>query len=333
MNVVRNLDTDASHRAGRKNLRLSGAWGLILTLRLGLIAGLLLGSLISAHASPLVVTGKTTADATALANLLFTAGFTIDGATLVGSSNSTEFQQGTFTGGTGILPFESGVLLTSGNSLLAPGPNSTPSATKSWATAGDTQLNTLSGGNTQDANILTISFHKTAPTSPDVISFQYVFASEEYNEFVGSPFNDVFGFFLNGTNIALIPSTTLPVSINNVNCGAHAAYYQSNDPFNSTVGGCSGTFTALNTQYDGMAGGLGSLSLFASGTLAPGVNTIKLAIADTSDSVLDSGVFLKAGSFVNAPPPDVPEPASILLFGTAFALVAGRLLKTRRYHN
>jgi hypothetical protein len=53
------------------------------------------------------------------------------------------------------------------------------------------------------------------------------------------------------------------------------------DPCEDNQGGCSGAFTALNTQYDGIAGGLGSLALFATGTLAPGVNTIKLAIADT----------------------------------------------------
>lgn len=49
--------------------------------------------------------------------------------------------------------------------------------------------------------------------------FSFVFASEEYNEYVNSSFNDVFGFFVNGVNIALVPGTSTPVAINSVNCG------------------------------------------------------------------------------------------------------------------
>jgi len=51
-------------------------------------------------------------------------------------------------------------------------------------------------------NAATLTF-KFIPTA-DTISFQYVFGSEEYSEFVGTPFNDTFAFLLNGHNIALI---------------------------------------------------------------------------------------------------------------------------------
>ncbi|MDV7399928.1 choice-of-anchor L domain-containing protein, partial [Arthrospira platensis SPKY1] len=68
----------------------------------------------------------------------------------------------------------------------------------------------------------------------DTIMFRYVFASDEYPEFVCSSFNDVFGFFLEGPdpstgqtvqrNLANVPGTDLPVSINSVNNGQLGSY-------------------------------------------------------------------------------------------------------------
>lgn len=295
--------------------------------RPGRFAVLLLGLSLSTLADPLIVTGVTPTDGNALtlAQQLAGAGIAVDSATFIGNANTTAFQQGTFTGGAGILPFDSGVLLTSGNALSAPGPNTSPSASTDWQAPGDIQLTTLAGHNTYDANILTFTFHKSDPTAPDVLSFQYVFASEEYNEWVNSQFNDVFAFYLNGTNIALVPGTSTPVSINSVNCSVNAGFYQSNDPFDSAQGGCTGAHTNLNTQYDGIAGGLFAQPLFASGPLIVGENTIQLAIADAGDHVLDAGVFLKAGSFVPQPPPSVPEPSALwIALATFGGLIGGR---------
>jgi len=55
---------------------------------------------------------------------------------------------------------------------------------------GRSGLTVLAGIATFDAAVLNFDF---IPDS-DTVQFQYVFGSEEYNEFVGSPFNDVFGF-------------------------------------------------------------------------------------------------------------------------------------------
>jgi len=90
----------------------------------------------------------------------------------------------------------------------------------------DSDLAAASGESIQDACIIEFDFMPTGDTA----RFNYIFGSEEYHEWVNTQWNDVFGFFLsgpgiNGTysngsiNIAVVPGTTLPVSISNVNCG------------------------------------------------------------------------------------------------------------------
>ena len=72
---------------------------------------------------------------------------------------------------------------------------------------GNAQLDALiPGGATEDASVLTIVFTPTG----NQIQFSYVFASEEYNEFVGSIFNDVFAFFVGNSNYARLPGTNTP---------------------------------------------------------------------------------------------------------------------------
>lgn len=230
---------------------------------------------------------------------------------------------GTFTGGVGILPFPIGVILTSGSAAGAIGPNNDDQFTVINSGGADAQLTALSGQPTFDAATLEFIFIPTAPT----ISFQYVFASEEYNFFVGSEFNDVFAFFLNGTNIALVPGTSTAITINNVNCTSNSQFYTDNGGGSGGGGPCGSA--NLDTQYNGLAGANAAFSLFAVGNVNPGVqNTIRLAIADAGDDVLDSGVFLAGGSFVNQPPSVVPDASSSLsLLGLGIGALA--LVKRR----
>jgi len=232
---------------------------------------------------------------------------------------------GTFTGGAGILPFPTGVILTSGSAAGAIGPNNDEAFTVLNSGVADAQLTALSGQPTFDAATLEFSFIPTAST----ISFQYVFGSEEYNFFVGSEFNDVFSFFLNGTNIALVPGTSTPISVNNVNCTVNSQYYTDNGGGIGDGGPCGNA--NLDTQYNGLVGANAAFALFAVGNVNPGVqNTIKLALADAGDDALDSGVFLAGGSFVNQPPTTtVPEPGTFLLLGGALAGVAMRARRRR----
>ena len=200
--------------------------------------------------------------------------------------------RGKFWGGPGNIGIEDGVILTSGSVNIAPGPNSSGGAGQNVNTSGDPDLGQLAGVSTFDACILEFDF---IPQS-SMVSFRYVFGSEEYHEYVNS-FNDVFGFFIsgpgingpysnNGINIALVPLSTDPVSINTVNNGTtnqgpcmNCVYFVHN--------------TQNFTQYDAF-----TTVLTAWATVTPcETYHIKLAIADGSDHALDSGVFLEANSF------------------------------------
>lgn len=141
---------------------------------------------------------------------------------------------------------------------------------------------------THDAAVLEFDFVPSA----DTITWDYVFGSEEYNEYVFA-YNDVFGFFLNGTNVALLPDGTTAVSIDNINNYVNADFYRDN-----AQGGAGGDAnnSPFNTQLDGM-----TTVLSVSSHVIPGItNHIKLAIADTRDYVLDSVVMIRARSFKTA---------------------------------
>lgn len=234
-------------------------------------------------------------NATTLANDILGGGVSLISASISGSSLAS----GTFTGGLSAgIGIDTGILLTSGFASNVTGSNLSSGITGDNSGAGYAPLNTLSGGTTHDANVLTINFNLTNPGS---LFFNYVFGSDEYNEYVGSQYNDVFGFFLDGTapanNLALIPSTTTPVSINTVNSGSNSAYYNNNSP------------TVFAFEYDGFTK---VLTATASG-LSAGNHTITLAIADTSDYVFDSGVFIQGGTLSDTPTSTAPEGGATLI--------------------
>ncbi|TMA31744.1 MAG: hypothetical protein E6J87_14855, partial [Deltaproteobacteria bacterium] len=225
------------------------------------------------------------------------------GVTLVsGSASFTGFNDGSgfFTGGEDFLPFNEGIFLTSGRVSQLPGPNTGSESSnpdlfddqieKGAITPGDQQLSQLVGAPTFNAAVLEFSFIP----SHDVVSFRYVFGSEEYNEFVGSEFNDIFAFFLNGSNIALIPGSQVEIQINSVNAKSNSQFFTDN-----TLPAAS-----LNTKLDGLVGV--SRALFATGPVIAGrVNTMRLAVADVADARFDSAVAIERGSFIDAPPPAV----------------------------
>jgi hypothetical protein len=199
---------------------------------------------------------------------------------------------GSFNGTASNLGLNTGIIMTNGRANNAPGPNNIANRSTNNGLAGDAQLTSIAGTNTFDATILEFDF---IPYS-DTIRFEYIYASEEYNEYVGL-FNDPMAFFISGPgfgtpyNMARVPGTTTPVSINTINNGYSAvcpatgpcvncAYYFDN---------CGGT----TVQYDGF-----TTPMTAFAVVQPCQQYhIKIAIADALDRIYDSAVFLKAGSF------------------------------------
>jgi outer membrane protein OmpA-like peptidoglycan-associated protein len=167
------------------------------------------------------------------------------------------------------------------------------------------------------------------------ISFSYVFGSEEYPEYVGSRYNDVFGFIIDGEklhhlNLATVPKTLLPVTVNNINSKSNKTFYIDNDyfkkadlkknlpgkekvkkdktPYSDYYETDKKKLKKLNQelvktiQFDGM-----TVLMTASCYVVPYTKYhMKIAIGDVGDPQYDSGVFLEEGSF--ATEKDVRQP-------------------------
>jgi gliding motility-associated-like protein len=234
-------------------------------------------------------------------NVLLGQGINISNIKFNGSSvnaNAMNDQIGQFSNGsTTNIGINKGLILSTGNAIIAKGPNDRSLATlpTSNALEGDLDLSILT--NNQIIKNVAILEFDFIPVG-NKLNFNFVFASDEYPEFVNDFYNDNFGFFISGPgisgpftgsaqNIALIPNTTLPVSINNLNNGTanngpceYCAYYVNNE------GGGS-------IQYDGF-----TTLLVANADVQCGQTYhIKLAIANVGDNLYDSAVFIEGASF------------------------------------
>lgn len=208
-------------------------------------------------------------------------------------------QVGSFTCTNCGIGFTNGMIVSTGDVAVANGPNNTNAGTLGGGNFGvsDPDLASLVNFGLNDAATVTFQF----VAQSDSVSFNYVFASEEYPTFVNSSFNDVFGFFLSGpgingpftnnaVNIALIPGTNLPVAINSVNAGTNDAGCTNCQFYNVNTGNPD----PFTTQFDGYTVPLQAVydQLICGETY-----TIKIAIADAGDTSYDSAVFFEANSF------------------------------------
>jgi gliding motility-associated-like protein len=211
---------------------------------------------------------------------------------------------GYFENGTSSIGLEKGIILSTGPIAHAVGPNNLTDKSGDFNyIGGDSDLNLLANTTVRDRVGLEFDF---VPLD-SFVTFRYVFASEEYCEFVGSDYNDVFGFFISGPgiqgtfsndsrNIALIPGSNDFVAINTVNHLHNAGQFIRNElPADALQCGMvpqSSPFTPL-IQYDGFTRRLTArLQLIPCETYH-----LRMVVADVGDNFYDSAVFLEAESF------------------------------------
>lgn len=199
------------------------------------------------------------------------------------------------------MPFTSGLLMTTGSVYNAVGPNNNPHSDLDNGFPGYAPLNPLLGVSTHNAAI--ISFD--AIPNGDTLRIRYIFASEEYPEYVGSQFVDGVAIFISGPgisgtqNIARLPDGT-QIVVNNVHNGTsnpapgvtpigpvYPQYFVENG------NGTQAPYNSSNTylQYDGL-----TVPLTAKSKVTPNETYhVVIAIADAGDGILDSGVFIEEG--------------------------------------
>lgn len=232
-------------------------------------------------------------------------------AGIINSNQIGVFQRNGFTQ----FPFVSGLVMCTGDAMVAEGPNDSYSADENpTASFVESSLNSLVLMDLNDCASLDFDFM----TNSDTFVFRYVFASEEYCEYVNSQYNDIFAFLLTGPdpvtlvqttkNVAIIPGSVsasnpngIPVAINNVNHGYHAVDSDGpgDSPSYSQYFIHNSSYTG--TQFDGY-----TTALEAGATIQACVNYhMKLSVCDVSDNLYDSGVFLEEHSFESAPDPSL----------------------------
>ena len=198
-----------------------------------------------------------------------------------------------------------GILLSTGDVFDAIGPNKSANIGTRGSGWGDKDLQAIATGVVMDA--VALEFDLIALR--DSIVFEYVFASDEYPEFVDKGVNDIFGFFLTQQNsraifpmnLAQVPNSRKPVSINNINHRMNEQYFLRSDFLTAH----DDAFWKENPQlflrarfveYDGF-----TTILRATAKLEPGKTYhLKFAIGDVGDRIYDSAVMLKAKSFASS---------------------------------
>lgn len=201
--------------------------------------------------------------------------------------------------------FGKAVVFSTGLAEAIRAPNISTKTGRYLGHGGHEDLSRVAGYETHDVSGIAFDF---VPEYEWMV-FNYIFASDEYIEYVNSRYNDVFGFFITGpgfedkTNLALIPGTKEPITINTINHQKYSEFYLDNNPFNRLGKPSDELIDKLDPYFlghytfDGM-----TKPLQIKAKVQPGEKYhIEIMVADVSDGRYDSAIMLEGKSFTSLP--------------------------------
>ncbi|GGD21854.1 Hint domain-containing protein [Sinisalibacter lacisalsi] len=224
---------------------------------------------------------STNASALDMAQTIFGEGVTVVSASYSGDNRSSGIYSNGDAVSPGVTPGDTGVMLSTGN--LRDFTNNRGEANQSGSTSSDMRngidnnadFNELAGTRTYDASFLDVDFIPTG----DEMTLQFVFASEEYPEYAGSIYNDIVGVWVNGEVVELAVGNG-QTAVGNVNQTSNENLYVSN------------TSSQFNTEMDGF-----TVTMTLKMPVIEGeVNSIRIGIADATDTQYDSTLLIAGGS-------------------------------------
>jgi len=208
-------------------------------------------------------------------------------------------------------------ILTTGNAALADQPNTGPNTSGNGGThvRGDTDF---------DASILKIDID--VPDGANCLSISFRFLSEEYPDFVGSPFNDAF--------IAELDTSTWTTSGTDISAPNNFAF----DPANNVISiKAAGVTSMTGANAAGTTYGGATPLLSASTPVTPGTHSLFLSIFDQGDDIFDSAVFLDNLVIATTPPEGCLRGATVLsaskITSTPVVAPSGTVLYTITINN
>lgn len=284
------------------------------SVKMNILAALLTATSMPAFALTVNALASNASTGTTLTNawLGSTSGVTVVGPVNYVGDNS---QAGTYAGfalnssapSSPTVSLGNGILLTSGTANI-PNTNTSTGFGVVTSTGSSSTISSITGLSTNDANSISFSF--TVESGITSISTNFIFGSDEFPEFAGTSFADGFAFVVDGVNYAKFSDGT-NVSLSTLSSNANF--------LNNTSG-------IYGIEYDGFTAALGIVGILNSSLTE---HTLEIVIADTGDSVIDSGVFLSAlsagtatggGGVTPVNPSAVPVPAALPLMASALGL-------------